>query len=73
MIKPPPEASKDERVQPGQTRALRALLTAVPPGQFEVWVTHQVNITALTGENPFMGEAIIVRSGGRALLGTRFG
>ena len=46
---------------------------AVPPGQFDVWVTHQVNITAFTGENPSMGEAIIVGSGGRALLRTRFG
>ena len=60
-------------MQPGQTRALRALLTAEPPGQFEVWVTHQVNITALTGENPFMGEAIIVDSGGQAPMRTRFG
>ena len=59
--------------QPGPTQALRALLGAVPPGQFDVWVTHQVNITALTGGNPSMGEAIIVASGGRALLGTWFG
>lgn len=59
--------------QPGQTQALRALLAAVPPGQFDVWVTHQVNITAFTGENPSMGEAIIVNSGGKVLLRTRFG
>ena len=59
--------------QAGQTQALRALLAAVPPGQFEVWVTHQVNITALTGQNPSMGEAIIVSNVGRALLATRFG
>jgi Histidine phosphatase superfamily (branch 1) len=59
--------------QPGQTQALRALLAAVPPGQFDVWVTHQVNITAFTGESPSMGEAIIVSKEGKALLKTRFG
>ena len=59
--------------QPGQTQALRALLAAVPPGQFEVWVTHQVNITALTGESPSMGEAILVSNAGKPLLSTRFG
>jgi phosphohistidine phosphatase SixA len=59
--------------QPGQTQALRALLAAVPPGQFDVWVTHQVNITALTGDNPAMGDAIILNSAGRTLLRTQFG
>ena len=58
--------------QPGQTLALRALLAAIPAGQFDVWVTHQVNITALTGENAAMGEAIMVGSRGQALLRTRF-
>ena len=29
-------------------------------GGFEVWVTHQVNITALTGEFAQMGEACLV-------------
>ncbi len=58
--------------QPGQTQALRLLLAAVPPGQFDVWVTHQVNISALTGANPSMGEAIIVDSRGQALLRTGF-
>lgn len=63
-------ASSD--AQPGQTQALRTLLAAVPPGQFEVWVTHQVNITALTGKGASMGEAIIVNTRGSALLDTRF-
>lgn len=58
--------------QASQTQALRALLAAVPAGQFDVWVTHQINITALTGENPAMGDAIVVGSQGRALLRTRF-
>jgi len=59
--------------QPGQTEELRALLAAVPTGQFDVWVTHQVNITALTGENPSMGEAVIVGRAGKTLFRTRFG
>lgn len=46
--------------QPGQTSTLRALLAALPPGQFDVWVTHQVNMTALTGETPAMGEAFVL-------------
>jgi Histidine phosphatase superfamily (branch 1) len=63
-------SSKD---QPGQTQALRALLAAVPPGQFDVWVTHQVNITALTGDHPAMGDAVILNGAGRTLLRTQFG
>jgi Histidine phosphatase superfamily (branch 1) len=63
-------SSKD---QPGQTQALRALLATVPPRQFDVWVTHQVNITALTGDNPAMGDAIILNGAGRTLLRTQFG
>ena len=45
--------------------ALRAALTRVPAGQFEVWVTHQVNITALTGEVPAMGEVVVVNAQGK--------
>jgi hypothetical protein len=63
----------NSRDQPAQTRALRALLAAVPAGQFDVWVTHQVNITALTGDNPAMGDAIILNGAGRTLLRTQFG
>lgn len=48
-----------------QTAALRTALARIPAGQFEVWVTHQVNITALTGEVPSMGEALIVNAQGK--------
>lgn len=51
--------------EPSQTAALRAALTRVPAGQFEVWVTHQVNITALTGEVPAMGEVVVVDAQGK--------
>lgn len=60
-----------------QTAVLKARLSAISPGRFEVWVTHQVNVSALTGEGPSMGEAFIIRAspgGGSAqiLARTRF-
>jgi broad specificity phosphatase PhoE len=55
----------DRSGQESQTRELRARLTTIPVGQFEVWVTHQVNITALIGEVPAMGEAVLVSSEGK--------
>jgi hypothetical protein len=35
-------------------------------------VTHQVNITALTGVFPASGEAVLVRTGAAAEVLTRF-
>lgn len=50
--------------QPAQTRELQARLPRIAEGRFEVWVTHQVNMTHLTGQYPSMGEAFVVdRSG----------
>jgi phosphohistidine phosphatase SixA len=49
------------------TQSLRTRLKGVPVGEFEVWVTHQVNITALTGEFTAMGEALIVHASGALL------
>jgi phosphohistidine phosphatase SixA len=49
----------DRSGEPAQTVALRAALGAIPAGRFEVWVTHQVNISALTGEGTAMGEALV--------------
>lgn len=63
---------EDSAAQAGQTRTLRALLKAVRPGQFEVWVSHQVNITALTREVPAMGEAFVVDNDAKVLARTRF-
>ena len=62
----------DRSLEAGQTQALRAMLKAVPSGQFEVWVSHQVNITSLTGEVPAMGEGFIVSAQGSVLARTRF-
>lgn len=58
--------------QDSQTQKLRTRLKNIPNGQFEVWVTHQVNITALTGEVPAMGEAMLVSSQARLLGRTLF-
>ena len=46
--------------QSAQTEVLHKRLRSIAPGQFEVWVTHQVNISAMTQEAPSMGEAFVV-------------
>ena len=55
-----------------QTAALRVELARITAGQFEVWVTHQVNITALTGEGMAMGEALIVDTRGKMVARSTF-
>lgn len=45
-----------------QTAALRAWLAAQPAADTLVLVTHQVNITALTGVIPVSGEIVVVRT-----------
>ena len=54
-----------------QTDALRQLIRQRPPGQPLVLVTHQVNITALTGVYPRSGEIVVVRpeNGRLAVMG----
>lgn len=52
---------------PDTTPTLRTALQAIPSGTFEAWVTHQVNITALTGVVPAMGEALVVDRQARVL------
>ena len=50
-----------------QTAQLRAALKRIPAGKFEVWVTHQVNMTALTGESMMMGEGLMVDTTGKVV------
>ena len=50
-------AGQGDRV--AQTAASRAALADLPAHGNWVWVTHQVNITALTGVSAAMGEIII--------------
>ncbi|MET0541801.1 MAG: histidine phosphatase family protein [Variovorax sp.] len=45
--------------------AMAQRLASLRPGVFEVWVTHQVNITALTGVVPAMGEGLVLDGAGK--------
>jgi phosphohistidine phosphatase SixA len=50
-----------------QERDMRARLRDLPAGRREVWVTHQVNMTALTEAYPALGEGFLVDRLGRLL------
>lgn len=52
----------DAAAEPPRTLALRTALAELRPGRFEVWVTHMVNITRLSGEPVAMGEALVLRA-----------
>ena len=47
-----------------QLQMLRERLRQLPAGQLEVWVTHQVIMTGLTGAYPAMGEGFLVDESG---------
>jgi hypothetical protein len=54
---------KDRAREPAQTKLLRERLAALDIALgFELWVTHQVNITAFTGGFASMGQAAWVTS-----------
>ena len=53
----------DGSTRSAQTEALREYLSQQRPLRRIVLVTHQVNISALTGEATAMGEALLVRLG----------
>jgi phosphohistidine phosphatase SixA len=55
---------------PAQTAATLARLAALPPDATVLLVTHQVNITALSGIVPRQGEIIITRRTGSGLAVT---
>ncbi|WP_093102637.1 histidine phosphatase family protein [Variovorax sp. CF079] len=48
-------------------------LARIPAGTFEVWVTHQVNITAFTGESVAMGDAVVVDRAAKVVARGGFG
>ncbi len=50
-----------------QLRELRERLRRWPAGTLEVWVTHQVIMTALTGAYPALGEGFLVDGQGQLL------
>ena len=58
----------DRSAEPVRTRELRTALAGVPPTANVVWVTHQVNITALTGVVPAMGEIVVLRAAGEGVV-----
>lgn len=62
----------DRFAQSDQTPVLRQALARIPVRQFEVWVTHQVNISAIAGQGPAMGEALILDREGRLLARSVF-
>lgn len=51
---------RDRSVGPAQTEALRRALAALPRRDRPILVTHQVNITALTGVVPRSGEIVVI-------------
>lgn len=66
----------DERVQawdalgsvrqgdaPAQVAAMRSALGRIAPGRFEVWVSHQFTLNALTGEGTASGEGLVLAGG----------
>ncbi|CAM5787951.1 Phosphoglycerate mutase OS=Rhizobacter sp. Root404 OX=1736528 GN=ASC76_21690 PE=4 SV=1 [Rhizobacter fulvus] len=50
----------DDAARQRQTAALATAAATIPAGRFEVWVTHQVNITALTGQFADMGAGCVI-------------
>ncbi len=54
----------DSRREHAQTAALREALGRIPRSGVTVWVTHQANARALTGESPGMGEILVLRPQG---------
>ena len=54
----------DKSHESAQTAALREALQRISRSGVTVWVTHQVNAAALTGEYLGMGEALLLRPEG---------
>lgn len=54
-------------VDAGANAQVIARVRAVPPSERWLMVTHQVNITALTGVVPSMGEGVLVTRGASGL------
>lgn len=57
---------------PDQTEALRQALKQLAAGQFQVWVSHQVNVSALVGQFMAMGEGVILDRDAKVLARVTF-
>ena len=53
---------EEQSNQVAQTRVLQTRLAAISPRTFEVWVTHQVNVSALTAAGLSMGEGLVIQA-----------
>lgn len=58
---------REHRREAGQTAEVRALIRKRPRGTPLVLVTHQVNISALSGVFPQSGEIVVLRADGEGL------
>jgi broad specificity phosphatase PhoE len=58
----------DRSTEPAQTAAAKARIAGFDGEGVQVMVTHQVNITALTGIVPAQGEAIVVEPTGDEIV-----
>ena len=56
------DAAAADAGQRSRAQSIDTALRALPAGGFEVWVTHQVNVTAATGAFLGMGEGVLVRT-----------
>lgn len=56
---------EDRSTAAAQTEALQAYLAALPPDEKVLIVTHQVNISALTGRSTRSGEMVVITTGMR--------
>ncbi len=61
----------DSALSPAATARLREALGSIPANGFEIWVTHQVNITALTGRSVASGEGYVVDAAGAVRMPVR--
>lgn len=55
---------QDVQHETAQTNTLRQEMERITKAGVTVWVTHQVNVTALTGETIGMGDAVVLRPEG---------
>ncbi|TAF99918.1 MAG: hypothetical protein EAZ37_17115 [Burkholderiales bacterium] len=53
----------DFSLRDSQTRTVKDRLLGIPKHETWLLVTHQVNITAMTGVSPPMGEGVVIRVG----------
>ena len=61
----------DRRTEPQQTAQLRARLSSMRGPGFELWVSHQVNISAFVGAATQMGQALwIIRRADGSIAAT---